>query len=175
MVCSQRDEFKRQEAHVKIRLHNLQHAREAAIEKLLPRSTRPAPPAQDTPSAPQHTGQKPVDGIHSDCEDDDDDEHGLDEHSIMTSDGDIQPAAVNRCRPAYGQNVSDFSLGVDASGESGVAARSRTRLIEQAPSSPGLCALPPVSPKAMRPSDRTLQTGILEPVCLTVNDWHAEA
>lgn len=154
MVCSQRDDLKRQEAHVKIRLHNLQHAREAAIEKLV-LGTRPARAVQDHPSAPQHTAQQPVNDTdsESDDDDDDDDEHALDDHSIMTADGEIQPAPVQRNRPPYGQNVSGFSLGVDASGESGVAVRRRTRLIEQAPSSPGPCALHPALRIVMRLRD----------------------
>jgi len=153
-VCRQRDDLKRQEVHVKIRLQNLQHAREAAIEKLVAKSKRPAGAAQDPPSAPPHKTQQPVNGTDSASNSDDDDEHALDEHSIMTADGEIQPAAVERNRRAYGANVSDFSLGVDASGESGVAVRRRTCLIEQAPSSPGLCALHPVLSIATRTGDR---------------------
>ena len=162
-MCRHRDDLKRQEAHVKIRLYNLQQAREVAIEKLVPRSARPARAAQDSPSSPQHTTQQPVNGTDSESENDDDDEHALDEHSIMTADGEIQPAPLERNRRAYGPNVSDFSLGVDASGESGVAVRRRTCLIEQAPSSPGLCVLLPVLPIATRPGDRILQSPMLEP------------
>ena len=36
-MCSQRDELKRQEAHVNIRLRHLQLARGAVIDKLVPR------------------------------------------------------------------------------------------------------------------------------------------
>jgi hypothetical protein len=157
-VCSQRNELKRQEAHVNIRLQNLQLARGAVIDKLVPRSTRPVSPVRDAPSVAQHTEVQPANGYDSEGgdEDDDQDEDALDQHSVMTLDGEIQPApaAVQRYRQAYVENASDLSLGVDASGEDGVAVRRRTRLIEQAPSSPGLCAPGPVSLTAMSHGDQ---------------------
>lgn len=117
------------------------------------RSTRPVSPVRCAPSVAQHTEQQPATGYDSEGdEDDDEDEDALDQHSVMTLDGEIHPApaAVQRYRQAHIENnsienASDLSLGVDASGEDGVAVRRRTRLIEPAPSSPGLCAPAPVS------------------------------
>lgn len=140
-MCRQRDELTREAAHVQLKTLHVDLARQARVDSLLlhhaqlqsammPHSSAaPALAALNLiQSQPQHQLENDADDDAS-CSSEHDslDEH----HSIMTLDGEMMQATSQMSLSGAEALAGDPRL------EASIAVGRRTRMVEQAPSSPG--------------------------------------